>query len=30
MERIFAIGDIHGCYDKMCRLLDLIPIDWSR
>jgi serine/threonine protein phosphatase 1 len=30
MERIFAIGDIHGCYEKLCRLLDTIPIDWSR
>lgn len=30
MERIFAIGDIHGCYEKLCRLLDRIPIDWSR
>ncbi len=29
MERIFAIGDIHGCYDKLYRLLDIIPIDWA-
>lgn len=30
MERIFAIGDIHGCYDPLVRLLGRIPIDWSR
>ncbi len=30
MERIFAIGDIHGCYDKLRTLLEAIPIDWSR
>jgi serine/threonine protein phosphatase 1 len=30
MERIFAIGDIHGCYDPLLELLDRVPIDWSR
>jgi serine/threonine protein phosphatase 1 len=30
MERIFAIGDIHGCYEKLCALLEMIPIDWLR
>jgi serine/threonine protein phosphatase 1 len=30
VERIFAIGDIHGCYDPLVRLLGRIPIDWSR
>jgi len=30
VERIFAIGDIHGCYDPLVRLLERIPIDWSR
>jgi serine/threonine protein phosphatase 1 len=30
MERIFAIGDIHGCYDPLIQLLGAIPIDWSR
>ena len=30
MRRIFAIGDIHGCYDKLRALLDQLPIDWSR
>jgi serine/threonine protein phosphatase 1 len=29
MEHIFAIGDIHGCYDQLLDLLDRIPIDWS-
>jgi len=28
--RIFAIGDIHGCYDPLVRLLGRIPIDWKR
>jgi serine/threonine protein phosphatase 1 len=28
MQRIFAIGDIHGCYDQMIDLLGRIPIDW--
>jgi serine/threonine protein phosphatase 1 len=30
VERIFAIGDIHGCYDPLVRLLGRVPIDWSR
>ncbi len=30
MCRIFAVGDIHGCYDDMRRLLDKIPIDFTR
>jgi serine/threonine protein phosphatase 1 len=30
MERIFAIGDIHGCHDALLELLDRIPLDWSR
>ncbi|OGQ94773.1 MAG: hypothetical protein A2521_16640 [Deltaproteobacteria bacterium RIFOXYD12_FULL_57_12] len=25
--RIFAIGDIHGCYDRMRNLLDRLPYD---
>jgi serine/threonine protein phosphatase 1 len=29
MKRIYAIGDIHGCYDKLCRLMDRIDICWS-
>jgi len=28
MQRIFAIGDIHGCYDQLIDLLGRIPIDW--
>ncbi len=27
MERIYAIGDIHGCHDKLRRLMDRIDID---
>jgi serine/threonine protein phosphatase 1 len=27
MQRYFAIGDIHGCLDKLRALMDLIPID---
>jgi serine/threonine protein phosphatase 1 len=30
MQRIFAIGDIHGCYDALVDLLGRVPIDWSR
>ena len=30
MQRIFAVGDIHGCYDRLLALLDRIPLDWSR
>lgn len=29
MKRIFAIGDIHGCYDKLSGLMQLIPFDPS-
>lgn len=29
MGRIFAIGDIHGCYAKLRALLDRMPIDWA-
>ncbi len=29
MRRIYAVGDIHGCYDKFSALLKEIPIDWS-
>ena len=27
MNRIFAIGDIHGCYDKLQALMGKVPID---
>ncbi len=27
MEKIFAIGDIHGCFSKLCALMDKIKID---
>lgn len=30
MPSIFAIGDIHGCYDKLRALMDKIPIDMTR
>jgi serine/threonine protein phosphatase 1 len=30
VKRIFAIGDIHGCYDPLVLLLGRIPIDWSQ
>ena len=27
MPKIFVIGDIHGCYDKLRTLMDKIPVD---
>jgi len=27
MERIYAIGDVHGCFDKLMDLMDRIDID---
>jgi len=27
MERIFAVGDIHGCLDKLIELMDTVDID---
>jgi len=30
MEKIFAIGDIHGCYDQLLVLMKKIPIDFKR
>ena len=30
MQRIFVIGDIHGCFDKLCALMDKIPINFNR
>ncbi len=29
MKKIFAIGDIHGSYDRLKTLMDKIPIDFS-
>jgi len=29
-EKIFAIGDIHGCLDKLKTLLGMIRINWNR
>nr|HDM99729.1 serine/threonine protein phosphatase [Deltaproteobacteria bacterium] len=28
--RIFAVGDIHGCVDKLRTLLGMIKLDWDR
>ena len=30
MQKIFVVGDIHGCFDKLCALMDQIPIDMER
>jgi serine/threonine protein phosphatase 1 len=30
MERIFAVGDIHGCLDKLMALMDKVQIDPER
>ncbi|MGD9301639.1 MAG: metallophosphoesterase family protein [Desulfobacterales bacterium] len=30
MGKIFAIGDIHGCYDQLAALMDKIPIDLKK
>jgi serine/threonine protein phosphatase 1 len=30
MEKIFAIGDIHGSMDKLSAMLELLVIDWER
>jgi serine/threonine protein phosphatase 1 len=30
MGKIFAIGDIHGCYDKLCILMGKIDVDFER
>jgi serine/threonine protein phosphatase 1 len=30
MRKIFAIGDIHGCADKLKALMEKIPIDYER
>jgi serine/threonine protein phosphatase 1 len=27
MQRIFAVGDIHGCYQKLCALMDKLPLN---
>jgi serine/threonine protein phosphatase 1 len=29
MQRFFAVGDIHGCYDKLRDVMHQIPIDWQ-
>ncbi len=25
-QRIFAVGDIHGCHDRLVQLLELLPL----
>jgi serine/threonine protein phosphatase 1 len=30
MERIFAVGDIHGCLDKLVSLMDIIDVDLKK
>ncbi|MBW2109482.1 MAG: serine/threonine protein phosphatase [Deltaproteobacteria bacterium] len=30
MGRIFAVGDIHGCLDKLLRLMDLVDVNPER
>ncbi len=30
MNRIFVVGDIHGCIDKIQRLLSKMPIRWDK
>jgi serine/threonine protein phosphatase 1 len=30
MSKIFAIGDIHGCYDQLLALMNKIPINFKR
>jgi serine/threonine protein phosphatase 1 len=30
LERIFAIGDIHGCFDKLIALMEIIDVDLER
>ena len=27
MQKIFVVGDIHGCYEKLCALMDKIPLN---
>jgi serine/threonine protein phosphatase 1 len=29
MDRIYAIGDIHGCHDRLLALMERIDIDWA-
>ena len=30
MGKIYAIGDIHGCYDQLLALMKVIPINFKR
>jgi serine/threonine protein phosphatase 1 len=30
MNKIFVVGDIHGCFDKLYALMDKIPVNYSQ
>ena len=30
MQKTFVIGDIHGCFDKLCALMNKIPINFKQ
>jgi serine/threonine protein phosphatase 1 len=30
MQKIFVVGDIHGCFDKLCALMKKIPINFKQ
>jgi serine/threonine protein phosphatase 1 len=30
MNKIFVVGDIHGCFDKLCALMGKIPINYAQ
>lgn len=30
MEKIFAVGDIHGCFEKLNALMDMLDIDYEK
>ncbi|MBW2018823.1 MAG: serine/threonine protein phosphatase [Deltaproteobacteria bacterium] len=29
-KKIFAVGDIHGCFDKLVSLMQMLEIDWDK
>ena len=30
MQKIFVVGDIHGCFEKLIALMDKLPIDYNQ
>ena len=30
MKKIFAVGDIHGCFEKLTALMDMLDIDYDK